>query len=75
VSIDSGDLVDSILTEQARINAAVDDGDIANAVADAQSITGEKIGFVTETVAGIAAGVTPHLWDDGQTTWGFFRWV
>jgi hypothetical protein len=45
----SNDLVDALLNEQARINAATADEDINSLIADFQGITGEKLGL-TETI-------------------------
>lgn len=75
MSLDASDLVDQLLDDQARVNAAVDDSDIANLVADFQTMSGELIGFVTEGVA-TTQPTSPHNWDQGaNTVYGFFTWA
>lgn len=74
MSLDSSDLVDSVLTEQARLNTAFDDGDANNLVVDYQTITKDSLGL-TETVTATGVGSPPHNWDDAQTAWNYFRWA
>lgn len=76
MSMDVNDLLSSLLDDQARVNAAVDDSDINNLVADSQQVSGETIGL-TETVNAVTAGVSglPHNWDDGHSMWNFFTWA
>jgi hypothetical protein len=77
MSLDASDFIDNLLDEQARFNSAVDDGDIANLVADFQTLSGELIGMVSEAVAATATA-PPHKWDDpvtNNTLYGFFSWA
>jgi hypothetical protein len=77
MSLDASDLVDQLLDDQARVNSAVDDGDIANLVADFQSIFGETVGFTGEAVT-TTLTAPPHNWDDTpgtNTVYGFFSWA
>jgi hypothetical protein len=74
VSIDAGDLVDNSLNEQARVNSAIDTGDVNNLVADFAVLgSGEPIGFQADALA-TATSTPPHLWDDGQSFWGTCTW-
>lgn len=76
MSLDAGDFIDNLLDEQARLNSIADDGDIANLVADFQTLSGELVGFTgAETVT--PTGLTlPHNWDQGaNTVYGFFSWA
>lgn len=72
MSLDGGDLIDGMLNEQARVNAAVDAGDVNDLVADYQQVTGEAIGLV-ETVSTQYMGGNPHTVGDGQTWVGYFQ--
>jgi hypothetical protein len=73
MSLDSSDLVDSVLTEQSRLNASFADGDIDQLVVDYQNVSGEKIGL-TEAITPVSVGTTPHKWDDAQTLWNYAQW-
>jgi hypothetical protein len=73
LSLDAADFVDSMLTEQARLNSAADDGDVNSLVADFQNVSGEKLGLA-ETITPSNVGVPPHKWDDAQSPWGYWRW-
>ena len=76
MSIDVTDLVDNLLDEQARLNSAVDDGDMNNAVTDSNVLGGDAVGFTgAETVTATSTGSPPHKWDDGQTQWNFAAWA
>lgn len=76
MSLDASDLIDNLLDDQARVNSAVDDGDINSLVADAQQVTGEAVGLNgSETLTGSATGSPPHKYDDGQSQWGFASWA
>lgn len=75
MSLDASDLIDNLLDDQARVNSAVDEGDINNVVADVQQITGEKVGLTgAETITPTSTGSPPHKYDDGQSQWGFASW-
>lgn len=74
MGMDAGDLVDNLLDEQARRNAAINDMDIDTLITDWQQISPvELVGFQTATLTttGYAA---PHHWGDGQSFWGFVSW-
>lgn len=76
MSIDASDLIDGLLNEQARVNSAVDDGDVNDLVADFQALSGEVVGLNgAETVTGTTMGHPPHNWGDGQSPWGYFSWA
>ncbi len=65
-----------MLTEQARVNQAVDDGDVNNLISDFQGVAGELVGLTgAETVAATTVGNPPHKWDDAQTAWNYFTWA
>lgn len=72
MSVDANDLVEHYLDEQARINFAVDSGDINNLVGDIAGVSGETVGM-TETV-GTATTAPPHKYDDNQSPYGFVSW-
>lgn len=77
MALDSGDFIDNLLDEQARLNSLADDGDIANLVADFQIISGELVGMQAETVTPSATN-PPHKWNDTpgtNTVYGFFSWA
>lgn len=74
MAIDAGDLVDHFLNDQARVNSAIDTGDVNNLVADFATLgSGELIGFQAETITPTATS-PPHLWDDGTSYWGLATW-
>lgn len=73
MSIDSNDLVGQFLDEQSRINNAVDDGDINSLVVDNPGLA-DNLGSSTDAIT-TSTSTPPHLWDDGQSAWGFFSWA
>ena len=74
MSLDATDLVDGLLNEQARVNSALDAGDINQLVADFQGVSGETVGM-TESLSTTVTGNPPHNWGDGQSQWGYFSWA
>jgi hypothetical protein len=74
MALDASDLIDGLVNEQARLNSAVDAGDINNLVADFSALSGETIGFQSDSIATVAM-TTPHTWNDGVSEWNFFQWV
>lgn len=72
MALDANDLVESFLDDQARVNAAVDNGDINNLVADTATAS-DTIGFQAETVTNTDYAA-PHHWGDGHSFWGFVTW-
>jgi hypothetical protein len=74
VSLDATDLVGAFIDEQARVNSALDEGDVNNLVADFSTITGETIGFQSDSISTVAMA-TPHTWNDGIMEWNFFQWL
>lgn len=74
--LDASDFIDNLLDEQARFNSAVDDGDIANLVADFQTVSGELVGLTGAESVGTTTYTLPHNWDQGvNTLYGFFSWA
>lgn len=73
MALDASDLVESLMDEQARVNAAWDAGDVNNLVADVVGITGEGMGMTEALVQ--SATHPPHKWSDGQSAFGFFSWA
>lgn len=75
MSLDGADFIDNLLDEQARLNSMADDGDVANLVADFQTIAGELVGFITEVLTTTGTN-PPHNWNQGANTlYGFFSWA
>lgn len=77
MSIDANDLVEGLIDEQARRNAAFQNQPDVNAVVeDIFALTPvETVGF-TETVTPVSTN-RPHHWDDtpgSNTVWGFWSW-
>ena len=73
MSIDANDLIESFLDDQARVNAAVDNGDINNLVGDVGGLS-DPIGMQADS---LVSGVTtpPHKYDDNQSAYGFASWA
>jgi hypothetical protein len=77
MAINQQDLVGAFLDEQARINAAIDDGNVNNVVEDLQILSGDEAGPGVETLTTFTSH-PPHYWDDStpvNTVWGFFAWA
>lgn len=73
MSIDSSDLIESFLDDQARVNAAVDNGDINNLVGDVGGFS-DTVGMQADSLVS-AVTVTPHKYDDNQSAYGFVSWA
>jgi hypothetical protein len=70
MSISQDDFIGSLLDHQARVNFALDDGDVNSLVTDLYPLNVEEIGMGSD-VANTSTTVPPHLYDDGQSAYGF----
>lgn len=67
------DIIDLLLGEQGRINAALDQGDINQTITDLQSIL-DAIGMAAETIAVASTSPHPALYDAATSVWGRFSY-
>jgi hypothetical protein len=77
MSINSDDLVGALLDHQARVNFALDDGDINSVIEDLfllPSSGTEPIGTATD-VTKTSATNWPHKYDDAQSPYDFCSWA
>jgi hypothetical protein len=79
MAVNSADFIGAMLNEQARVNAAIDDGDVNVVVEDLFDIGAagtEEIGMAAgETITALDYGGGPHHWGDDDMIWGFFKWA
>ena len=72
MSINSNDLIDSLLDHQARVNFATDSGDINTLISDLWTLMpADPIG--TAETLNVVTYIPPHKYDDGQTKYGFAK--
>lgn len=75
MSISQDDLVASLLNHQALVNFALDDTDINTLIIDYYVLNIEVIGVGSTEVLNTSVTHPPHLWDDGQSNYGFCSWT
>ena len=73
MSINTDDLVNALLDHQARVNFALDDGDV-NTVIEDLFAPSDIIGTASDTTAHSTTN-WPHLYDDGQSPYDFSSWA
>lgn len=62
MALDAADLIDGMMNEQARVNSAIDAGDINNLVADTTGIQGERVGLIESFLTTV--WTSPHILDE-----------
>jgi hypothetical protein len=73
MAINSGDFVDGLLDHQARVNFAMDSGDINTLVEDYAPVN-DPVGVGSTEAITKTTYTAPHHWGDGHSFWGFVQW-
>jgi len=73
--LNNDDLVSAFLDEQARLNFAVDDGDVNNLVADLVQVNTETVGMTESTSVTNLGTNGVYKYDDGLSKYGFALYI